>query len=230
MNKLEYKRRHKLVYDYVKVTKLWVMNLFLRPKYYYEDKEIQQRKINGGAIVICNHQSWIDVVQLLLVFKGRRLRFLIAKEATKNKLAGLFLRCFGGIPIDRSRFDIEAINNARYALKNGEIVVVFPEGHINSTGVLNQFRSGVSVLSMTTNTKIIPVYAIKRDKWYQRKKVIIGKPVYPENMEGSNPYSLGKADYISTYLFNKMSELKEIMDDRSLLGRKNKIMVNEERI
>ncbi|GHU47254.1 hypothetical protein FACS1894218_1270 [Bacilli bacterium] len=59
--------------------------LYLKPKYFYEDKKIQKRYIKGKAVLISNHLTGMDVVLYTLVFVRRYLRCIAGEEAFANR-------------------------------------------------------------------------------------------------------------------------------------------------
>ena len=115
---------------FVKITGWLVQKLCFRTKIYYEDKKVQSRKIKGPAIIISNHTSVFDYAVFLFVFFSRTLRYQMAEILFKKKLLATFLKCMGGIYVDRSAHDFAFLAKSEQILSKGGIVGVYPEGRI----------------------------------------------------------------------------------------------------
>ena len=57
----------------VKVTGYIPSKIYFRRKIYYVNKEVQNRKIRGAAIIVSNHTAVIDFGLYLFLFGGRTL-------------------------------------------------------------------------------------------------------------------------------------------------------------
>lgn len=114
----------------------------------------------GGALIISNHVSWMDGC-LLTAISPRPIRFMIYSPYTKGLFASFLAKQADFIPIDATggpKKLIESLNVAREALKNGEVVCIFPEGAISRTGQLQPFQRGTLKILKGINVPIIPVY------------------------------------------------------------------------
>jgi len=112
----------------------------------------------GGALLVVNHVSWLDGI-LLLLTSSRPIR-MFADEGNfrfgwVRWLAGLW----GTILVTRGPKSIRrGIETASQALKDGELVCVFPEGGITRSGQLQAFRPGLMKILKGTGVPVIPVY------------------------------------------------------------------------
>ena len=67
------------------------------------------------------------------------------------------------IPIDIDNFNIGALKDINDCLKRGELVSMFPEGHINDgSGEMRQFKSGMVLMAMRADVPIIK-HPIEKD-------------------------------------------------------------------
>ena len=117
--------------------------------------------IAGGALLVCNHCSYVDA-PLLMATQQRRLRFIMSRETYERKRwLRPWLDLMGVIPIHESdppRRLVAALQAARRALDEGYLVVIFPEGELTRTGNLRAFRPGFERIVRGTQHPIIPVH------------------------------------------------------------------------
>jgi acyl-[acyl-carrier-protein]-phospholipid O-acyltransferase/long-chain-fatty-acid--[acyl-carrier-protein] ligase len=112
----------------------------------------------GGAILVPNHVSWLDGL-LLLTTSSRTVRMLIDRDLLTNWWTRGLAKIMGAIPIKSSpKAARRAIDEAREALRAGELVCVFPERGISRSGQLQSFQPGVLEIQKGTDAPIIPVY------------------------------------------------------------------------
>jgi acyl-[acyl-carrier-protein]-phospholipid O-acyltransferase/long-chain-fatty-acid--[acyl-carrier-protein] ligase len=112
----------------------------------------------GGAILVPNHISWLDGL-LLFATSSRQVRMLIDSDFITSWRAHGFAKMMGAIPIKPSpKSTRRAIDEAREALKAGDLVCIFPEGGISRSGQLQRFKPGVLEIQRGTGAPIIPVF------------------------------------------------------------------------
>jgi len=114
---------------------------------------------SGGALLAPNHVSWIDGL-LLIAVSPRPIRIIITEDLITNRWTRGLAQIMGAIPIRRRspKAAFSAIETARQALNNGELVCVFPEGGITGSGQLQTFRPSTLEIVRGTSAAVIPVY------------------------------------------------------------------------
>ncbi len=113
----------------------------------------------GGALLTPNHVSMADAV-LLIASIDRPIRFLMFKGSYDHPLVKPFARILGVIPIASDqgpREMLHSLREATEALKNGELVCIFPEGQMTRIGQLLPFRRGMERIIKGVDVPIIPV-------------------------------------------------------------------------
>jgi acyl-[acyl-carrier-protein]-phospholipid O-acyltransferase/long-chain-fatty-acid--[acyl-carrier-protein] ligase len=113
----------------------------------------------GGALLVPNHVSMVDAV-LLIASIDRPIRFLMFKGSYDHWLVKPFAKVMRVIPISsqlRPREMITSLRTATQALKDGEVVCIFPEGQMTRIGQMLPFRRGMQRIIKGVDVPIIPV-------------------------------------------------------------------------
>ena len=113
----------------------------------------------GGALLVCNHVSYIDWL-LLLAAQRRYIRFVVLAGFTRAWGMRHILRWAGVIPIDSGagpRGIVQSLRTAAEAVARGELVCIFAEGRLTRTGFLLPFSRGFEQVVKNVKAPIIPV-------------------------------------------------------------------------
>ena len=164
----------------VKITGWLPKHIFLRNKIYYEDKNMQSRKIKGSAIVVANHNSVMDFAVMMYTFPFKTLRCVVAEVLyQKNFIFSIFLRMMGTVRVDRSNHDFEFIEKCSSILSKGGTVEIYPESRLPKKGEERPlpFAPSTVYLALETGAPIIPVYNARKGISPKGSSMIIGKPI-----------------------------------------------------
>ena len=113
----------------------------------------------GGALFICNHLSHVDAL-LLMSSTDRKVRFVMYKGIYEKPAIKPFARILDAIPISseqRPREMIQSLRAASEAIKNGDVVCIFPEGQITRIGFTLPFQRGFERIMKDVDAPIIPI-------------------------------------------------------------------------
>jgi acyl-[acyl-carrier-protein]-phospholipid O-acyltransferase/long-chain-fatty-acid--[acyl-carrier-protein] ligase len=110
----------------------------------------------GGALLICNHVSYVDAL-ILQIACPRPIRFIAYEAFHKNFWIGWVLKILGVIPISKTHAK-NAIREAAQKMREGELVCVFPEGEITRTGTLQGIRKGFELMAHQAEVPVVPVF------------------------------------------------------------------------
>jgi 1-acyl-sn-glycerol-3-phosphate acyltransferase len=109
----------------------------------------------GPVLLVSNHQSNLDPV-LVGIACPRQLKYL-ARKGLFFWPFSLWIRSLGAVPIDRERGAIGGIRVTLDLLKQGNAVLVFPEGSRTPDGKLHPFLSGFCLLARRSGATVVPV-------------------------------------------------------------------------
>jgi 1-acyl-sn-glycerol-3-phosphate acyltransferase len=128
----------------------------------------------GGFLLASSHKSYLDpmVVGACL---PRELRYFSKRELFANPLFGRLIRSYGAVPVDRAGADRRALTVALDILRDGQGLIVFPEGtRIRRPGV-GEAKSGVGMLAVRSGVPVVPVWA--GSTWAPRRSLRRRVPV-----------------------------------------------------
>lgn len=149
----------------------------------------------GGAIVVANHRSPLDPMFLhhnmhINQHPGGRFRIIrylmVDTYYDIHPLVSLVCRAMRVIPVARSGRDMGAIKQALRALKDGDLIGIFPEAGINLTDKLLPADPGVGWLALAAQCPVYPVYIHNAPVGYtmvqpffnfQQVRVTFGEPM-----------------------------------------------------
>lgn len=148
---------------------------------------------HGGAIIAINHISYLDfaLAGTAALPMKRYVRFMAKKELFDNKFAGPLLRGMHHISVDRSNGSASFVQALR-ALKDGEIIGIFPEGTISVSFEIKELKSGVVRLAQGAGVPVIPTIIWGSQRLWTKKvkrnlrqrgvpiSVTFGEPIYFE--------------------------------------------------
>jgi len=116
--------------------------------------------LDGPALLVANHVSWIDAL-LLVATQTRRIRFVMDRSIYETPALNPLFRLMGVIPVsakDGIAGFKEFLRATKQVLDEGYLVCIFAEGEITRHGSLNAFRPGFARIAQATGVPIIPAY------------------------------------------------------------------------
>lgn len=129
--------------------------------YRVRHKNLNKLPEHGGALIVCNHVSYMDAL-LLSGACPRLIRFVMEEDYANLPVLRRFLKRAGVIPISaNSRTSIRrAFAEVEQALQDGHLVCIFPEGRLTADGNMNEFMRGIDIILRRSPVPVIPM-AIK---------------------------------------------------------------------
>ncbi|PKF61578.1 acyl-[ACP]--phospholipid O-acyltransferase [Psychromonas sp. psych-6C06] len=113
----------------------------------------------GGVLLLGNHVSWVDWA-ILQIACPRPVRFVMDRKIYSRWYISWFFKALGCIPIDASASSKRSLTTIAQILDNGDVVALFPEGHISRNGHLSEFKRGFELACKKAQQplKIVPFY------------------------------------------------------------------------
>ncbi len=123
----------------------------------------------GAAIIASKHQSFLDVLALILHARG--FAFVYKRELRLIPLFGFYLRGCEQIAIDRAKRGNalpQVIDAARRIFAQQRQLVIFPEGTRRPVGAPPAFKGGVARIAQETGAACVPV-ALNSGLFWRRR-------------------------------------------------------------
>ena len=165
---------------------------------------------------MANHNSMKDPFYLIACLLRRRHHFITTNEVCSTKWKRfLFKTCFLCIEINREKFSMSSFKEITANLQRGNMVSMFPEGHINvEQDELNPFKGGIVMMAFKANVPIRPVYLEKRKHWYSRLRLYVGEVFDIKNHLNGRSLNTNTVKEIASELENKEKELEILCSNR----------------
>ncbi len=139
-------------------------------------ENLRALKGRSGAVVVCNHTSFLDVAFVYLAARPSQWVRLIGRDTlfeAGHGLLGQILSRVGAFPIKRDTADRAAIKRAARDLKNLELVGIFPEGTRRGKGsAVPKLHSGAAFIAKMGKSPLLPMTVRNADLVKQKGKFV----------------------------------------------------------
>lgn len=199
-------------YGFIKFLGGWAVRLF-NPVKIFGPKKFEKKK----SVFIMNHTSNMDSVVFAAFFKNE-FQFVYKAEFDEKPFLRHIFHNMRLIPVKRGEADLKATKDCLSALKQNEILFIFPEGTRNRSGEdLLPFKTGPAMFALKTKTPVRPFYIQKSQKG-RKRYIVVG-----DELELTDYYEGGltkeNLEAATEFLRGKVAELKEKLNGE-LLARK----------
>jgi 1-acyl-sn-glycerol-3-phosphate acyltransferase len=171
--------------------------------------------MQGACLIASNHASFLDPPLIGLALRRREIHYFARRSLFSVWWLKPLMASLNAIPVDLGNADVSGVREALRLIKNGEALLVFPEGTRTHDGNLMQPLAGVGMLVARTGAPVLPVRIFGAEKaWPRQKKmfrpapvtIIIGKPfrveLTPEESKSRETYQA-----ISEEIMRRIGEL-----------------------
>ena len=169
-----------------------------------------RENIPQGAAVICpNHTTIGDPFYVVFAFGHRYPMRAMAKiQIMRVPFIGWILGKAGVFGVDRGHADMKAVKTALKVLREGNKLLMFPEGTRVHQGEDVSAKTGAAMFACRTGVPLLPVYIQPQKRLFARNLVVIGKPYYPQ-FSGRKP-TADELDAITDRLMDQVHALGEV--------------------
>jgi 1-acyl-sn-glycerol-3-phosphate acyltransferase len=159
----------------------------------------------GGVVLAPMHRSYVDPLAVGVPLKQRRFRAMAKYELFGVPLVGRMIAMGGGFPVRRAVQDMEAYQAALRMLRDGEMLLVFPEGTRNRDGKARP-QLGAARLALEAGVALVPVSIHGSDRIkllpprFPKIRVHYGEPIPLDDLPRDD---LRRASYAATKRWSK---------------------------
>ena len=178
---------------------VWVLTSTM---YRVRTRDLDYIPDEGAAVVVCNHVSLVDG-PLIAGACRRPIRFVVYEPIYRLPVLHFIFKTGKAIPIHSKAKKPEVYSRAMeqisLALREGEVVGIFPEGEMTRDGEIGVFRNGIEKIIRENPVPVIPLalrglwgsffsndggYAMTHwpKRFWSRVELIGSPPVPPEDV------------------------------------------------
>ncbi len=159
---------------------------------------VENVPLDGGVLLVANHQSFFDPPLIGGALSTRDTDFLARGGLFDFKPFGWVISKLNATPIKQGAGDTGAMKEIIKRLNEHKAVLVFPEGSRTEDGSVQPFERGISVLLKRANCVVVPVgIAGVFDVWPRHKRfprlftrpvaVVYGEPIDTKELLVNGP-------------------------------------------
>ena len=156
---------------------LWPVFRIIKPTRCINHRNIPK----GGALYCANHTRMSDPLFVAYAMGWPHQIHVMAKEEVMHwPIIGWILRHGGIFGVKRGQADVAAVRTAMKYLKDGEKLLMFPEGTRVGEGEHVEAKTGAAMFATRTGAPLLPVYVPVQKRWFRPTTVVIGQPYHPQ--------------------------------------------------
>lgn len=168
----------------------------------------------GGAIISSNHVSYFDFTFLGLgaLPQHRMVRFMAKSGVFGHWFAGPFMRAMRHIPVDRAA-GAAAFEAAIRALKDGEVVGVFPEATISSSFTVKDLKAGAARMAIDAGVPLIPAAVWGGHRVATKNRAVELRRHVPVTVILGEPLVAEPGEKVQSLLRRSRAAMEELLDE-----------------
>jgi 1-acyl-sn-glycerol-3-phosphate acyltransferase len=161
--------------------------------YRLEVEGLEHVPASGGFVLSANHSSSFDPWPLGIAIGDRHYLRHMAKSELYWRPLKWVVDAGGGFPVRRGERDTEAIEKAIVLARQGDAVVMFPEGTRRKKGLRKKFEarahSGAARIALEAGVPLVPAAISGTDRLARLPKLRVryGPPVELDDLKGLDP-------------------------------------------
>jgi len=166
--------------------------------------------MEGGFILASNHVCFFDPPMIGCI-TDRPLFYFARKTLFDRPLVGRWLASINAVPVDQDKPDMVGVKKIIKLIKQGEGIVLFPEGTRSQDGIPLPTMPGVGLIIAKANVPVVPCRIFGghlawpregRLRFFTPIRLVFGKPIhFDEDIEKSKEAYQSVGDRIMTEVF-----------------------------
>jgi len=176
----------------------------------------------GGVLLVSNHQSFLDPIVATLAIP-RECNYLARNSLFHNPLFGRLIKFLNSVPVKRGTADMRAIREIMRRLRQGQVVLTFPEGTRTTDGSMGPMRAGVVLLARKTRVPIVPTLILGAfESWPRTARLPTPRPIIVAYSEPIYPHEHPEwtDEECVTAVRERIVRMKDRLQGHSLLPRR----------
>ena len=133
--------------------------LYFVPMYRFRAWGVRHVPLTGPVLLVSNHQSFFDPILVGLPLARRRFYAMARKTLWDHPAVGWLIEQLSAVPVDQENAagDLRAMRQCVEILRQGQMLLVFPEGSRTLTGETDAFLTGTMLLIKRARPAVVPV-------------------------------------------------------------------------
>ena len=150
---------------------------------------------SGGVLLIANHTSYADP-PIVGTACPRPVHFMAKAELFRIPVLAGLIRRTHAFPVQRGAGDRAALRRAVHLLREGKVLLIFPEGTRSPDGRLMELEIGAAFIALSGRAQVVPTAIVGADHLLPRGKPILlpaklrvsfGRPVDLSGLHAQRP-------------------------------------------
>ena len=220
--------RHTLFFEILFFTLGRLIYLFSLDRFNFKVRGLENLPAQGPYLICSNHQSFIDPLLMAGTLPWDIFRNTFAVGTSEIFGQGFMRRLarwLRVVVLDPDANLVPAMRAGAFGLRQGRVLILYPEGERTNTGNLTLFRKGAAILSIHEQAPIVPV-AIEGfyEAWPRHRKfpkftklaLVFGKPILPPPVSAASEAEYTKlTDILKAAVAGMWEELRRENHGRS---------------
>ena len=173
----------------------------------------ENERPNVPYLICANHQSMLDPVLLGAAIEHNP-RYMAKAELMKIPGLKQLITALGAYSVDRSGSDVMAIKKTIAMLKDGESIIMFPQGtrHKGVDPKTTKVKFGCAMIAAKAGVPVLPIFIQVEDhriRLFRKTIIRIGKEISPEELaavaDSPEDYRHG-----AELIFSRITSLEEV--------------------
>ena len=208
-------RAHYATYLYKAIYYPFTFLLWPWKRIFIGDKKKFKEAYKDGCILCPTHTSGSDAIIMYFAFYKRLVRILGIQSIRHLKILNYFWTRTGVVKYDRDApggFDMRAYRECGGILDGNGCLVIFPQGHIDRSGLINEMiHPGAANHALRHNVPIIPIVFANKTGPFRFNRILIDDPLYPKDfLKEGEPVTTESIDRFNQALYDSMMSMQKI--------------------